>query len=66
MRALTTLSVSLLALKLGGVTTMNYALILLPAALQFVYDVIQAYRAKRELDIIVEAIEKARENIKED
>jgi hypothetical protein len=66
MKALTGLSVSLLALKLGGVSTVGWGLIILPAALQFLYDCTLAYRAKRELDLIVEAIEKARENQKED
>jgi hypothetical protein len=57
MGPLTALSVSLLALKLGGVSTVGYELIILPAALQGAYNFYQAYRQKRELDKLIAMIE---------
>lgn len=60
------LSISLLALKLGGVSDIGYVLIILPAMLQGGLYVYQAYKAKREMDIIIEAIEQAQKNIKKE
>ena len=60
------LSISLLALKLGGVSDVGYGLIILPAALQGALTIYQAYKAKREMDILIEAIEQAQKNIKKE
>jgi hypothetical protein len=60
MGPLTALSITLLALKLGGVSTVGYGLIILPAALQGFFNFVQVYRQKREFDKLIEAIEDAK------
>jgi aminopeptidase-like protein len=61
MGPLTALSVSLLALKLGGVSTVGWGLVVLPACMQGVINFLQAYRQKQELDRLVAMIEENRD-----
>lgn len=66
MGPLTALSISLLALRLGGVSDIGLGLILLPAALQGFYNFILAVRAYKKIEKHLKALEEAKEKIKED
>ena len=61
MGPLTGLSISLLALKLGGVSTVGWELILLPACMQGFMNLVQIYRQKREMDRLIAMIEENRD-----
>lgn len=49
-------SATLLALKLGAVSDVSWELIILPAALQGSYNVIQAYRKYKEMQRLVDEV----------
>ena len=51
-----TVSAVLLALKLGAVSEVSWELVILPAALQGTYNLIQAYFKYRELKRLIEEL----------
>jgi hypothetical protein len=57
MSPLTGLSVSLAALKLGGVSTVGWGLVMLPVVLQGALTCIQGVLAYRKMQKVIEQIE---------
>lgn len=61
-----TVSAVLLALKLGAVSDVSWELIILPAALQGSYNVIQAYRKYQEMKKLIEGVHQSLEKNRDD
>lgn len=61
-----TVSAVLLALKLGAVSDVSWELIILPAALQGSYNVIQAYRKYQEMKRLIEEVQQGLEKNRDD